>query len=67
MLYISDGRPQDTQAGPDWRDRGKSQAGSQDTGYLEAPLHSRLQRTDDAAVLGPISSFLFQGQSEGQG
>ena len=65
MFYISDGRPQDTQAGSHWRDHGKSQAGSQDTGYLEAPLHSRLQRTDDATVLGTSGSVLSEGQFEG--
>ena len=67
MLYISDGRSQDTQAGSDWRDRGKSQADSQDTSHLEIPLRSRLQRTDDATVLGSLSSVLLEWQSEKQG
>jgi hypothetical protein len=66
MLYVLDSRPQDIQAESDWRDRSKSQARSQDTSYLEAPLHSRLQRTDDATVLGTSGSVLSEGQSEGQ-
>ena len=66
MLYISDGRSQDAQAGSYWRDHGKSQAGTQDTSDLEAPPHSRLQGADDAAVMGTLGSVLFEGQSKGQ-
>lgn len=64
--YASDGRPEDTEAASYWPDRDKNQTGSQGASYLEAPPHCRLQGTDDAAVLGTLSSILLEGQPEGQ-
>jgi hypothetical protein len=48
--------PQEAQAGPDWRYRSNSHAGSQDPSYLEIFLHDRLQRSDIASVMGTLGS-----------